>query len=35
MQSQGYRVLRFWNMDVIKDLCGVVSAIQNALKEEQ
>ena len=35
LQSQGYRVLRFWNMDVIKDLRGVISAIQNALKEEQ
>ncbi len=35
LQSQGYRVLRFWNMDVMKDLRGVISAIQNALKEKQ
>jgi very-short-patch-repair endonuclease len=34
LQSQGYRVLRFWNMDVMKDLRGVITAIQNTLTEE-
>jgi very-short-patch-repair endonuclease len=27
LQSQGYRVLRFWNNDVIKDIDGVIRAI--------
>ena len=35
LQSQGYQVLRFWNLDVIKDLRGVISAIESALKNEQ
>ena len=35
LQSQGYRVLRFWNMDVMKDLRGVVTAIQRALKDDK
>lgn len=34
LQSQGYRVLRFWNVDVMKDLRGVITAIQNTLTEE-
>jgi very-short-patch-repair endonuclease len=34
LQSQGFRVLRFWNMDVVKDLRGVITAIQNALEDE-
>jgi very-short-patch-repair endonuclease len=33
LESQGYRVLRFWNMDVMKDLRGVITAIQNALQD--
>jgi very-short-patch-repair endonuclease len=32
LQSKGYRVLRFWNNDVMNDLNGVVSVIQEALK---
>ena len=34
LQAQGYRVLRFWNMEVMKDLRGVVTAIQHALEDE-
>lgn len=28
LQSQGYEVLRFWNDDVMKDINGVIKAIQ-------
>jgi very-short-patch-repair endonuclease len=28
---QGYRVLRFWNKDVLNDIEGVMQAIQEAL----
>ena len=31
LQSKGYRVLRFWNNDVIGNLEGVVTTIANAL----
>jgi very-short-patch-repair endonuclease len=31
LESQGYRVLRFWNNDVMKNIEGVVSMIQEAL----
>jgi very-short-patch-repair endonuclease len=31
LESQGYRVLRFWNNDVMKNIEGVVSKIQEAL----
>lgn len=31
LQSKGYRVLRFWNNDVINDLNGVISVILAAL----
>jgi len=31
LQSKGYRVLRFWNNDVINDLNGVISTILTAL----
>jgi very-short-patch-repair endonuclease len=33
LESQGYRVLRFWNNDVMNDLQGVIRAIQVALEE--
>jgi len=32
--SQGYRVLRFWNKDVVNDIDGVMRAIHEALSEE-
>ena len=31
LQSKGYRVLRFWNDDVLKDLNGVTQVILEAL----
>jgi elongation factor P--(R)-beta-lysine ligase len=31
LQSKGYRVLRFWNDDVIKDMNGMVQVILDAL----
>jgi len=34
LESQGYRVLRFWNDAVLNDLQGVVSAIQQALESQ-
>jgi len=34
LETQGYRVLRFWNNEIQKDLNGVVSKIQLALEEE-
>ncbi|GAB4577727.1 MAG: endonuclease domain-containing protein [Anaerolineales bacterium] len=35
LESQGYKVIRFWNNDVIKDMDGVIRAIRNALAEEE
>jgi very-short-patch-repair endonuclease len=35
LKSRGYRVLRFWNSDVIKDLDGVIRAIMQALEAER
>jgi very-short-patch-repair endonuclease len=32
LESQGYKVLRFWNKDVMDDLDGVMRAIVNALE---
>jgi very-short-patch-repair endonuclease len=34
LEARGYRVLRFWNDQVLKDINGVVSAIQEALTAE-
>ena len=34
LKNQGYRVLRFWNKDVINDIEGVVHAIEIALNED-
>jgi very-short-patch-repair endonuclease len=31
LESQGYRVLRFWNNEVMKDIQGVIRAIEFAL----
>jgi very-short-patch-repair endonuclease len=35
LKSQGYQVFRFWNMDVMKDLRGVITTIQHALKDDK
>jgi very-short-patch-repair endonuclease len=35
LEAQGYRVLRFWNDQVLKDINGVVSAIQDALSDAE
>lgn len=32
LESQGYRVIRFWNNDVINDINGVIRQIQIALE---
>ena len=34
LKSKGYRVLRFWNNDVIKNTDSVLSVIWDTLKEE-
>src|SRR5438034_3162874 len=31
LEAEGYRVLRFWNNEVLSDIDGVLEAIQNAL----
>jgi len=33
-ESQGYKVVRFWNNDVIKDLNGVIRVIEFALNDK-
>ena len=35
LESKGYRVLRFWNGDVMNDIEGVLRAIDLALDESQ
>ena len=35
LESQGYRVIRFWNNDVMKDIDSVIRAILNALEKEE
>lgn len=32
LESQGYRVLRFWNHEVMKDIDGVILVILNAME---
>ena len=32
LESQGYRVIRFWNGDIMKDINGVILAIIQALE---
>lgn len=34
LNAQGYKVIRFWNNDVMKDMDGVIRAILNALEDE-
>ncbi len=34
LESQGYRVLRFWNNQVLNDIDGVARAIQQALAKD-
>jgi len=34
LESQGYRVIRFWNNQVMKDMEGVILAIINALESK-
>lgn len=34
LESQGYKVIRFWNNDVLKDIEGVILAIMHALKDD-
>jgi very-short-patch-repair endonuclease len=34
LESQGYKVIRFWNNDVMNNIEGVILAIINALKDE-
>ena len=31
LEANGYRVLRFWNNDVLRNIEGVLEAIQNAI----
>ena len=33
LRSQGYRVLRFWNNDVLKNIDGVVETIRQCLRQ--
>ena len=35
LESQGYRVIRFWNNDVMKNMDGVILAIVNTLGNER
>lgn len=35
LQSKGYRVLRFWNNDVMKDIDSVLKVIYDALNDQQ
>jgi very-short-patch-repair endonuclease len=34
LESQGYKVIRFWNNDVIKNIDGVILTIMNAMGNE-
>ena len=34
LESQGYKVIRFWNKDVMKDIEGVIRAIIFAMESE-
>ena len=34
LKSQGYKVIRFWNNDVMNNIEGVILAIQYALKRK-
>ncbi len=32
LESKGYRVLRFWNGEVLKDINGVMAVIQDTIQ---
>ena len=34
LESQGYRVIRFWNTDAMNDMDGVILALMNVLKDD-
>jgi very-short-patch-repair endonuclease len=34
LEAKGYRVIRFWNSDVMTDIEGVLRAIDMALEED-
>ncbi len=33
LETKGYRVLRFWNADVTKDVAGVLQVIMECLRQ--
>lgn len=35
LESEGYKVIRFWNHDVMKDMDGVIRAIMQAMESER
>ncbi len=35
IESEGYRVLRFWNNDVLENADGVIAAIANSLSQRE
>ena len=35
LESQGYKVIRFWNNQVENDITGVIRAIEITLNEKQ
>jgi len=35
LESQGYKVIRFWNNDVMNDIEGVILAAMNALEKQE
>lgn len=35
LESRGYRVLRFWNNDVLNNIDDMLKAIWNVLREEK
>ena len=35
LNSQGYRVLRFWNNEVLKEITGVMEVIYSALQDAE
>lgn len=35
LEAQGYKVIRFWNNDVMNNIEGVILAIMNALEKQE
>jgi crossover junction endodeoxyribonuclease RuvC len=35
LAQDGFRVMRFWNSDVVENLDGVLESIMHALRQEQ